>query len=322
MSEQENLEINKLEIQTEDIEPQEEQVADNLENDEDLEFLTDEFVVPKEDEEEDDDHGKLFYITGTILGIALIVFGLFMGIRTIIDYQKAKNLYNNTNAEYVVVSDIELPVDTPVQEDGTVARYEATEEDNVIHWYDLISVDLASLKQQNEDIIGWLWFENEDISYPVLLGENNDQYLHTAYDGLQASAGSIFMDCGNQADFSDSHTIIYGHNMKNRTMFGKLRNYRTEGYYEEHQYFQIITPTESYRYQIFAYEDVPEDSFIYQIPFGKTAEFVDFIGRIQRMSFVKTNINVTMEDRILTLSTCSTEGRRLVVHAVLVDIHR
>lgn len=187
-------------------------------------------------------------------------------------------------------------------------------------WYRMVDVELEELQRENPDVVAWIFFENEDISYPVMYSGEDEKYLRTAFDGSAATAGSIFLEGANNPDFEDSHSIIYGHNMRNLSMFGKLKYYRSDkDYYADHAFFQIITGDKKYRYQIFAYEDVAEDSFVYQVPFAPGEEFQEFLDRLYRSSYADTNVVATSEDKIITLSTCSTTGRRFVVHGVRVD---
>ena len=76
------------------------------------------------------------------------------------------------------------------------------------------------MKQINPDVVGWIYFENDDLSYPVLYSGDNDKYLRTTIDGSDATAGAIFIEGGNSPDFQDQNTIVYGHNMRNLSMFG------------------------------------------------------------------------------------------------------
>ena len=101
------------------------------------------------------------------------------------------------------------------------------------------TVDFSGLKELNPDCIGWIRFENIDISYPIMQGEDNEYYLKHTFEGQAVTAASIFMDANNHADFSDQNTFIYGHNMKDKTMFGKLNNYKDEEFYKENPYFYI-----------------------------------------------------------------------------------
>ena len=94
-----------------------------------------------------------------------------------------------------------------------------------------LAVDFESLKAINPDVKGWLYIEALDISYPVVQGPDNDAYLHTTYEGTSNFAGSIFLDYQNQDDFSDGNTIVYGHNMKNLSMFGKLKQMKEQEKY-------------------------------------------------------------------------------------------
>ncbi|MBR1852834.1 MAG: class B sortase, partial [Lachnospiraceae bacterium] len=183
-----------------------------------------------------------------------------------------------------------------------------------------------SLQAAYPDVAGWLYFENESISYPVMYSGDNERYLRTAYTGKAANAGSIFLDGEGSRDFSDPHTLIYGHNMKNLSMFGRLRYYRTEkDYYDGHRYFQIFTGSYIYRYEIFAYGQIPADSSIYYV-YGASLEDGNFKGLIRELkniSMQDTGVEVGPSDHVITLSTCTGDGDvRMIVSAVRVDEHR
>ena len=153
---------------------------------------------------------------------------------------------------------------------------------------------------------------------------DDETYLRKSFDGTNSIAGSIFMEGINNPEFTDVNTIIYGHNMRNLSMFGLLKKYtRDDKYYDSNKYFQIITPNYAYRYLIFAYETVDEDSDIYQISFNNDSDFESYIDTIRTMSEKETDVDVRSGDKIVTLSTCSTlsSDKRFVVHAVRVDEH-
>ncbi|MBQ2532041.1 MAG: class B sortase [Lachnospiraceae bacterium] len=190
-------------------------------------------------------------------------------------------------------------------------------------WYDAMTVDFAGLKQTNSDVIGWLYLDGSDvISYPILQGEDDNEYLHKDLLGQELKAGSIFLEAGNASDFSDYHTIIYGHNMRDGSMFGSLKKYHSEeGFYEEHPYFTVFTPSAAYHYEIFGYEDVSATDQVYTIGYGPGEAYSDFLGYLKSKSYQDSGVDVSDEDRVITLSTCSTSGRRFVVHGVLKDTH-
>ncbi|MDL2301378.1 class B sortase, partial [Lachnospiraceae bacterium OttesenSCG-928-D06] len=178
---------------------------------------------------------------------------------------------------------------------------------------------LAELQQDNPDTIGWFAFDNLDISYPLMQGTDNDYYLNHTFSGEKNSAGSIFMEAVNHPDLSDTHTIIYGHNMKNLSMFGSLRSYKTEDFYEGNEYFTIYTLDGVYRYQIFSYYDISEYGDIYKIWYTYDDDFEELIKSMKRRAYYDTGVKIYKYDQIVTLSTCSTEGNRFVVHGKLLE---
>ena len=198
-------------------------------------------------------------------------------------------------------------------------------EDDPNAWYHDIDVDFAGLKEQNKDIVGWIYFEDEEsISYPLLYS-GDDYYLRRNYLKEEETAGSIYIDGNNSPDLDDAHTLIYGHNMRNLSMFGNLKFYKTEeDYFENHRYFQLITETGAYRYEIFAYKDVGTlTGGIYTTWKYVDDDFKEFVeNTICQGSYVDVDINIEDETHIVTLSTCSYDSDvRFTVSAVRVDEH-
>lgn len=202
---------------------------------------------------------------------------------------------------------------------------ETEPEDDPDAWYHDIDVDFAGLKEQNEDIVGWIYFEDEEsISYPLLYS-GDDYYLRRNYLKEEETAGSIYIDGNNSPDLDDAHTLIYGHNMRNLSMFGKLKLYKTEeDYFENHRYFQLITETGAYRYEIFAYKVVSTlTGGIYTTWKYVDSDFKEFVNNtICQGSYVDADIDIEDETHIVTLSTCSYDSDvRFTVSAVRVDEH-
>lgn len=238
-----------------------------------------------------------------LVGFAMVIFATVELLGIFKDYNDSNELYADVNDKYVETSSNNSEVKD-------------------IPWYELVEIDLAGVKSQNEDVIGWLYFENEEISYPIMFSGDNDFYLRKSLDKSDSTAGSIFLEGQSNPDFMDAHTIVYGHNMRNGSMFGKLKNYKEEGYYNDHQYFQVHVDSAIYRYQIFAYHDVDEASGLYTVPFAHDDVFAEFIQNYMLDgSYVDSGVEVSKDDTIITLSTCSTTGNRFVVHAKLVDTH-
>ena len=113
-------------------------------------------------------------------------------------------------------------------------------------------IDFSALEALNEEVMGWIYLEGSAINYPVVKGKDNEYYLDHLFDGKYNHAGSIFMDYRNRMDLSDGHTIIYGHHMKNGSMFAGLSNYMRQEYYEAHPRGVLVTKEGAYAILFFA----------------------------------------------------------------------
>ena len=186
-----------------------------------------------------------------------------------------------------------------------------------------MQIDFASLKRVNEDVIGWIYIEALDgVSYPVVKGTDNSTYLHMTYEKNYNFAGTIFIDYENSADFNDCNTLVYGHNMKNGSMFGQLKEFsKDEATYQKSRYFWIFTPEKSYRYEIISAYTTAVNSDTYTLFKGPGQEFQDYLNKITGYSEIKTTPGeMTISDRIVTLSTCTgNEATRYVVQGKRVD---
>ena len=231
---------------------------------------------------------KIFYSLAGLLLVGIACYQLMdIGAR----YRQGKDAYErfwNTARE---------------QEDQKEPRQTAKKQaDNSGEFdYRKLKIDFDALKKINEDIIGWIRFDKNGINYPVLQGRDNEEYLSILPDKTKNAAGSIFMDYLCSPDFTDSHTILYGHNMKNLSMFGKLKQYRTvEGYYEKNKYFTIYTPDEIYRYEIFAWYEVGIEDSVYQVGFTDEDVFGEFAAQMSERSYQDTKVAVDEKDQIVT----------------------
>ena len=183
-------------------------------------------------------------------------------------------------------------------------------------------IDFDQLKAVNEDIVGWLRIRALDISYPLVQGEDNDYYLHRTFERTDNFAGCLFMNCDNEADFTDQNTIIYGHNMKNGSMFGKLKNYNDPEVFNNTASTGIYTPDLIYQYRIFSAAVVNKVGLTYQVTFTED-EFNQFVNQAFANSVVdNTDVEVTREDRVVTLSTCTgDDSTRFVVMGRLAQVY-
>ena len=186
-----------------------------------------------------------------------------------------------------------------------------------------IEVDFDKLKSVNEDVVGWIYVDAlPDISYPIVKGKDNQTYLHQTYEKNYNFAGTIFVDYENSGDFSDCNTLVYGHNMKNGSMFGHLKKFREDDkLYKQDKYFWILTPERNYRYEIITAYTTGVNSDTYTLFKGPGEEFEKYLETIKGYSEIQTdNTDLTIKDRIVTLSTCTgNESTRFVVQGKRVD---
>lgn len=181
-------------------------------------------------------------------------------------------------------------------------------------------VDFEGLKQINDEIIGWLKVKALDLNYPITQGKDNDFYLHNTFEKEPNIAGCIFLECQNKKDFSDKNSVIYGHNMKNGSMFGTLKRFYEDGVYDKSPYIWIYTPDKIYKYEIFSCQEVGAASDTYQLTFESNEQFMEYIDRAFEQSVVQSNVTVEPEDTIITLSTCTAnQATRFVVQAKRIE---
>lgn len=169
-----------------------------------------------------------------------------------------------------------------------------------------IAVDFEALLETNEDVVGWLYCEDTPINLPLVQAEDNDYYLHRLMDGTYNSAGTLFVDCRNAGDFSDKNTIIYGHNMKNKEMFGTLSNYREQSYYEAHPIMWLLTPEESFQVELIAGYVAPYNAEIYSFGLAE-GDVSALVEKSIKQSTFQSGFQASQADRYVTLSTCSYE---------------
>lgn len=184
-----------------------------------------------------------------------------------------------------------------------------------------ISVDFAALQAENPDIIAWLYSEDTPINYPVVQSKDNQYYLRRLTDGSYNTNGTLFMDYRDAADLSGFNTIIYGHRMKSKAMFGTLPGYLEEGYYAEHPVMYLLTPEKNYRLDIVSSFLLRSDSDIYA-PIETIDAKKAFLDKITTQSAFKTNVEFGTDDRFVLLSTCSYdfENARQLVIAKLTEL--
>ena len=193
-------------------------------------------------------------------------------------------------------------------------------------------IDFSSLSEVNSDIAAWIEIPGCDISYPVVQGEDNDYYLNHTFEGNSSSNGAIFMDAADGADFTGFNTFVYGHNMRDGSMFGKLRHYQVnEGLITTQPYFYLYLPNgDIKKYLICSYYNDDGNSDAYLRPEDAQAQMAYIEEILQKSAFYEeTTQQIALsvgergaEGAYVTLSTCAGaagSGQRFLVHGVLTE---
>ncbi|MCD7736238.1 MAG: class B sortase [Lachnospiraceae bacterium] len=274
--------------------------------------------------------GDVISIFVMIVAFCVFVFAGYMLYGYYKEYKKADDEYANL-ATYTTDEDETEDLDVleeAVENDevqtisGREVKTVEVDEEEVTLPVMVNPIDFESLKSVNSDLVAWLKIRALDLSYPVVQGEDNDYYLHRSFEQEELFAGCLFVNYANSSDFTDQNTIIYGHNMKNGSMFGSLKKFREEDVYEKSKYFWIFTEDIIYQYRIISARVVEKVGQTYQIDFTEE-EFEEFLDTAMENSEVdNSNVSVTTEDKIVTLSTCTGDSStRFVVQGKLVQMY-
>ena len=181
-----------------------------------------------------------------------------------------------------------------------------------------VVVDFATLKEQNPDTVAYLKIKNSNIDYPVVKAENNEYYLNHNFNKQYNTAGWIFADYKNKFDGTDKNIVIYGHSMKDGSMFGQLYKLFNSDWINDTSNYDFIfnTALGDNTYRVFSMYRVEEEDYYITTNFNSDAEFGDFIRTLKSRSYRNFNIDVSGSDQIITLSTCTSDLlHRIVVHA-------
>ncbi len=188
-------------------------------------------------------------------------------------------------------------------------------------------IDFTALQAQNPDVYAWIQVPGTRVDYPVLRSNDKpeDYYLNHNINEKYEFAGCIYSQMLNSDDFSDPNTILYGHNMNNGSMFASLHNFRKASFFKEHQYIYIYTPGRILTYTIYAAYRYDNRHILYSFNFKDKQVFADYLAMTKNPKStivnVRDEVEVTADDRIITLSTCITnDNYRYLVQGVLTNV--
>lgn len=264
--------------------------------------------------------------------IVLIVFlySLYQVITITLEYKAGRDEYTALE-NFVQLEEepiiLEEPTEKVVESSEKTEKEETvpTEEEIIMRYHDNfanMTVDFGALESINADFEGWLYVPGVSISYPLVLGSDNDYYLTHTFKHEENKSGAIFLDQITANPFEDYNTIIHGHNMKDGSMFGRLKGfYNNTKTYANNPYFYIYTAEKSYKYLIFSYYVTTDTSNTYLIP-NTEETYQEYKAQAIRNAVYKDVDGIPESAPIVTLSTCHGANYteyRFVVHGILVD---
>lgn len=208
--------------------------------------------------------------------------------------------------------EITVPTGLPARYD-----YDAATGDTLIHVDDFeIVLNFAELHAINADFIGWLVIPGADLSFPVVQGTDNDYYLKHAFEGNYSNPGAIFADWRNDI-LNDENTIIYGHNWRNYAiMFSKLVCYADQAFFDEYPVAYFLTDDGGCRIDFFSAYETPTSDPVYTLTYANGELYAEALEHLKEMSAIRSDVEVTADDKLVTLSTCSnlhSDGRFVVI---------
>lgn len=177
-------------------------------------------------------------------------------------------------------------------------------------------IDFKKLKSQNQDIAGWIYIRGTTIDYPIVQGKDNEEYLHQDFNKKKSSSGTVFLDNNCKKDFTSDNNIIYGHHMKNGTMFAQLLKFREKSFLKKHNEIMIFTPDRTIHLKVIsAYAQKAQNKI--PVTFANDKQKKAYIKKIESMSEQTIKTYRINDSHIYTFVTCSYEGEdnRTYVHA-------
>lgn len=254
-----------------------------------------------------DEMGKKLRIVLIVVCLGVMCFSGWNIVRELREYQQGDEAYQELT-QYVVqptAAQPEAPEPrTAPERSGDPAPTEEVSAAPVddTPWPE---VDFEALSRINPDLVGWLYGPDTEINYPVVHTTDNSYYLHHRFDGEEHKSGCLFIDADNLVPISDPNTVIYGHHLKNGSMFGGLTKYSKQEYYEEHPEFLYLTSRHRYHLRAFAGYVCPSDGDAWRLLFFDAAERDAWIQKAIQSSTFQSGLVPGPRDLIVTLSTCS-----------------
>ena len=257
---------------------------------------------------------KPLMIALIVLLLGVFLFSAWQIVDILTEYRKGEQTYEHLE-HYISVPETTPQNMSSNKDTPEIPTMETLPEESASPFP---KVDFGALQAINEDVIGWIYIPDTRINYPILQGEDNDQYLYHLLTGEYNSSGSIFLDAEVPADFSGQNSPIYGHNMKSKSMFADIVEYKKQEFFDAHPTAMLMTPEKNYYVHLFSgyVTDSWGPSWIKSFT---DSDFKDWLADAKEKSRFTSDVIPTPQDRVLTFSTCTydTHDARFIVHGIL-----
>lgn len=257
----------------------------------------------------------------TTLSIATYLISIFILTRWYVQNERSKNFTNSINQ-----TKEEIKEDVPNQYQDLTTNIKQEKESNTDPNYintNFINVNLNYYISKNNETVGWIQVNGTNINYPIVQHEDNNFYLEHDFYKRKTNIGWIFADYRNDMENLNNNTIIYGHNLVNRTMFGSIPYMLNKKWFNQknNQYIKLSTKTSNSIWQIFSvYKITPTTDYLQSV-FNSIDNYQNFLNTLKNRSIKNFNVDLNYTDKIITLSTCDDTGtKRVAVHAKLIKI--
>lgn len=234
------------------------------------------------------------------------------------EIESSKDITVKESTTPATTSSSNLEVDNHVKTTAPPTEYETFPNTNGLY------VNFENLLSINEDTKGWIKVEGTNINYPFVQANNNEYYLKHTFDKTSNKKGWVYLDYRNDIENLSQNNILYAHGLVNNTMFGSMRKvFKSKWYKNKNNHVIRITTPKTYQYyQLFSIYTILPESYYITTRFSSNNEFLEFANRIKSRSIYDFGININENDKILTLSSCYDDKKRMVMHAKLINLER
>lgn len=256
------------------------------------------------------------------LSIITYLISIFVITRWYVQNERTKNFTNDISSTPILNQET-ITKDTPDQYKDLTAIIPAESTSQTTVDTNFINVNLNYYIQKNPETVAWIQVNGTKVNYPVIQHSDNNFYLEHDFYQRQTNNGWIFGDYRDNFENFNNNTIIYGHNLINKTMFGSLPNLLDNSHFsnKNNHYIKLSTKNTNSIWQIFSVYKIEPTADYLQAKFNSTAAYQEFLNTITNRSNYDFDLEINYTDKIITLSTCDNTGtKRVAIHAKLINI--